>query len=107
MNLERWEQLKVMVRDDFTVLNEIEKEQVNEHEQLDSIEFEGPIGRIKLNLISKPRILDKKTTYSNRIGSDVKVDYVYSADERVYKLHAYKWSDDGNDWQEMDAGSFI
>lgn len=106
MNLEKWEQIRLMAKDKFEILNEVEEEGVDGIGKVHIIEFEGPIGRIKLEFVTKPRILDKKTTYSNRIGSDVKVDYVYSEDEETYQLNAFKWNDAEEVWQDIDAAAF-
>ena len=61
---------------------------------------------MRLEFIIKPLVLDKKTTYSRRIGSETAVDYVYSEDEKSYKLMAYKWSDEKDGWIEIEAESF-
>ncbi|MEA3464120.1 MAG: hypothetical protein U9R14_03535, partial [Patescibacteria group bacterium] len=61
---------------------------------------------IKLEFVSKPVVLDKKTTYSNRIGSETKVDYVYSDTEKSNRLMAYKWDEGEDKWIEIDAGTF-
>ncbi len=70
------------------------------------IEFDGPIGRMRLEFISKPIVIDKKTKYSKRIGSETQVDYIYSTEEKSYKIAAYKWNDYENDWEEIDGAMF-
>ena len=52
-------------------------------------------------------ILDKKTIYSNRIGSETKIDYVYSPDEKSHILVVYKWDESQNDWLEMDDNNLF
>jgi hypothetical protein len=106
MNLEKWEQIKSMAKEKFEILVETEEESIDGAGSVQIIEFDGPLGRMKLEFVSKPRILDKKTTFSNRIGSDVKVEYVYSEDEKVYQLNAYKWNEAGDTWEEIDAAAF-
>ena len=56
--------------------------------------------------MEKPRLLDEKTTYSNRIGSNVKIDKVYSEDEVVSYLNAYRWDEVNNDWEKIDTNMF-
>ena len=73
---------------------------------IEYIVFKGPLGKIRLEFITRPVVLDKKTTYSKRIGSETKVDYIYSEDEKSSILNAYKWNEDKNDWEKMDAASF-
>ena len=106
MNLERWERIKMMAKEKFKILSETEEEGVDGTGKVEMIEFDGPMGRMKLEFVSKPRILDKHTTFSNRIGSDVKVDYVYSEDEKTYRLNAYKWDEAENAWNSIDAAAF-
>ncbi|MFW0862280.1 MAG: hypothetical protein ACKKL6_01715 [Candidatus Komeilibacteria bacterium] len=106
MNLEKWEQIKAMAKDKFDITREHEEEGVDGIGKVEILEFNGPLGRMKLEFITKPRILDKKTSYSNRIGSDVKVDYVYSEDEETCQLVAYKWDEGAEAWESIDASAF-
>lgn len=104
---ERWEDTKGNIKDNFSV-----KEEGSDHIDDDGgvdvefIVFEGPLGRIRLEHIARPIVLDKKTTFSRRIGSETAVDYVYSETEKSYKLIAYKWDESQDDWVEMEAGLF-
>jgi len=50
--------------------------------------------------------LDKKTNYSNRIGSETKVSYIYSESEKTSRLVAYKWDEGRDDWTEIDGSMF-
>ncbi len=107
MTKEKWDSIVNNIKDTFNVLNQGE-EHLDEEGGVDIsfIEFEGPLGKIRLEFVSKPVVLDKKTIYSRRIGSETKVDYVYSEDERTEKLLAYKWGEADNDWQEIDPKTF-
>ena len=104
---EKWENLVGDIKDNFEE-EEHKKEHFDEYggKDVESIIFKGPLGRTKLEFVIKPVILDKKTIYSGRIGSDTKVEYVYSEDEKSNKLIAYKWDEAGNDWAEIDTNSF-
>lgn len=104
---EKWENIKGNIKDNFTV--EDEGEQHLEEEggiDIEYIVFQGPLGKMRLEFVSKPIVLDKKTNYSKRIGSETMVNYVYSEAEKSYNLTAYKWSDDDEEWVEIDASSF-
>ena len=68
--------------------------------------FSMPTGKFKLERTVKPRVLDKKTSYSHRAGGDVKVDYVYSEDEFVDKLRAYRFNSADESWAEIEADIF-
>lgn len=106
MNPDKWEQIKGMVKDNFGIKNELREELEEGGGVKESVEFEGPMGLVRLDYIEKPRLLDKKTHYSRRIGGEVKVDYVYSDTEKVYEMNAYLWNDDQGDWTKIDAGKF-
>ena len=64
--------------------------------------FESPLGQMKIIRTTKPRVLETKTQFSNRAGSNVSVDKVYSEDEFVNDLEIYKWDDIENDWVKAD-----
>ncbi len=105
MNTEKWKNLLGDVKENFQVEDE-GKEHLEEEGGVDIeyIVFQGPLGKIRLEYIIKPVILDKKTIYSRRIGSETKVDYIYSQEEKSCKLVVYKWEDE--DWVEIDGGMF-
>ncbi len=68
--------------------------------------FNGPLGRMKLEFISKPAVLDRKTKYSRRLSAETVVEYVYSPDEKTHRLKAYQWDEGLGDWLEMEAKKF-
>lgn len=103
MNPDKWDQIKWMIKDSFKIKRE-EKEKLEDGVgEKEIVEFEGPIGLVRMEYVERPRVLDKKTQYSRRIGGDVKVDYVYSDTEKVYNMTAYLWSEEDDDWKEIDA----
>lgn len=107
MTSEKWQNIVGNIKDNFTV----EEEGKNHEDEMGGIDaefiiFQGPLGRMKLELISRPVILDKKTTYSRRIGSETQVEYVYSNDEKSCKLKAYKWDEARDGWVEMEEKMF-
>lgn len=107
MTPEKWQNILGNIKDNFKYENE-GKEHIEEEGGVDIeyIEFIGPLGKMRLEHISRPVVLDKKTTYSNRIGSETKVDYIYSPDEKNYILSALKWDESLDDWVEIDAKKF-
>lgn len=105
MTKDKWLDLKDKVREKF----DLEEEKANALEDVpdsvcETLIFSSPLGKIKLEWISKPRTLDEKTIFSNRIGSNVKVEKVYSEDERSEYIKAYKFNID--EWEEINADSF-
>jgi len=107
MNQEKWVKITNNIKDNFKLEDEGEQHLDDEGGvDIKFVVFNGPLGKIRLEYIVKPVILDKKTTYSRRIGSETKVDYVYSEEDKSHQMIAYKWSDENDDWMEMDASAF-
>ena len=107
MQPEKWTIIRGNIKDNFKIEDE-GSEQIDDEGGIDIeyIVFQSPLGKIRLEYITKPIVLDRKTTYSKRIGSETKIDYVYSNDEKSYKLDAYKWNDKAETWEEIDSSSF-
>ena len=107
MTPERWQDIVGNIKDNFTVEDE-GSEHIDDEGgvEVKYVIFLGPLGRMRLEFITKPVILDKKTSYSKRIGSETKVDYVYSPDERSYLLKVYKWDEAQEEWVEVEGSNF-
>ncbi len=97
-----------MIEESFGVADRQKKSLAEEDGpgETETVEFKGPLGRMKLVRLVRPLILNKKTLYSKRGGSETAVDYVYSDTEKVTSLKAYRFDDSQNDWQEIDADTF-
>lgn len=106
MTIEKWQQIKGDIKDKFKVEDEGETHLDEEGGvDIEYIVFEGPLGKMQLEFITKPVVLDKKTTYSKRIGSETAVEYVYG-DEKTNTLKVYQWSEEQDDWMEIDSSMF-
>lgn len=104
MTLDKWIDIKYLVETKFSV--EEQGQYFSEEyggTETEYIVFEGAIGRVKLEFCSKPKVIDKQVNYSNRIGSDVNIEYNYSETEKNYQLSAYRWSDDEDSWIPLSA----
>jgi hypothetical protein len=108
MQPEKWQSILGNIKDNFKVEDE-GNEHIDEEGGIDIeyIVFYGPLGKMRLEYVIRPIVLDKKTTYSKRIGSETKIDYVYSPDERSYTLQTYKWDELRDDWVEMESGNLF
>ncbi len=104
MSPDKWEEIKDMAKKNFEVL-EINRNE-DEGTTAEELIFIGPLGKMKLEFVSKPLVLSKKVTYSKRMGDTAKVDYVTSATEKTNTLFAYKWEPASDTWVEIDAASF-
>lgn len=104
MREDKWLDTKAMVKTKFTVLKE-GKGPIEDipHSSREFLEFEGPQGMMRLEYIVRPAVIDKKTTYSKTGGRAGQVDYIYSEDEFVHKMQAFKWNDDLQEWEEIKA----
>ncbi|MFH0840961.1 MAG: hypothetical protein V1865_03225 [bacterium] len=107
MHLDKWKETLDLIKEKF----EVEDEGVLESDEhggttIEYIIFTGPIGKMKMEFISKPKVLEKNTTYSNRIGSDVTIDYVYSETEKSTQLLISRWSEADDDWLPVDSSNF-
>ncbi len=107
MTPEKWINTVNNIKDTFPVSDE-GKIFIDEEGGIDIkfIEFTGPLGKMRLEFVAKPVIIDKKTNYSKRIGSETQVTYVYSTEEKSYKLLVYKWNNFEDDWQEIESDMF-
>lgn len=103
MTQDRWQQIKGMIFDDFSDVKEfVEKLEAPERGSAEILEFNGPLGRMRIEYWTKPTILGKNVSGSRRVGSHHQVDYIYSETENSNFLLAYKWDNDQNDWLEID-----
>jgi hypothetical protein len=66
------------------------------------VEFDSPIGKMKLVRTTRPMIIDKKFHYTHTGGSKGKVEYVLSDTEKSHKVTLYRWNDIKNDWLEVE-----
>ena len=113
MDTDRWEQIKENIRKNFKVVEET-TEDLMVHTQDGEVKngtaeiliVESPMGRIKLAYESRPVVLDKKFIYSHRAGQAARTEYEYSDTEFSHKIKAYKWSDETDEWKEIDASHF-
>jgi len=112
MTEEKWSEIKDMVKEKFTILEEKtepielfigleEKQKIGNKEVLI---FEGPIGKTKLEYLVKPVVLDKKERYSKRMGTSANTEYILSDTEFVRRIEAHIWQNDI--WEKIDASLF-
>jgi len=99
MNDDKWLDTLAKIRTQFEVEEDMNEPHPDiERGRVETVVFRSPIGRIKLVRTTTPRVLDKKTVYSRRAGSDMAVQYEYSDTEFVNNFKIYKWDDLREDW---------
>jgi hypothetical protein len=100
MTDDRWQE---MVKKNFGILENqvLDLPETEGKGTKEELIFNGPMGKIKLEYIIKPLVIDKKTTYSKRIGSETKVQYITSDTEKVRRMEAFKWNESRDNWEKI------
>lgn len=112
MNDEKWGDIIDLIQQKFGIIEHVKDEisigddfeEDKAREQVESIIFDGPLGRMKVQRITRPVIIDKKAHYTKTQGKGAQIEYTYSEDEFSHRVVAYKWDDLENNWIEMEAG---
>jgi len=107
MTIDKWLDIKSLIETKFEI--EDQGEYFSEEHggtKTEYLVFESQLGRVKLEFVVKPRVLDKKVSYSNRIGSDVMIDYEYSETDKMCQLFVYRYNDDNDEWQPLSSETF-
>lgn len=63
--------------------------------------FTTPAGRMRLERISRPLVLDKKFHYHKGSAGSAQIEYVYSDTEKTHTLQAFREID--GEWQPVDT----
>lgn len=103
---ERWKEITDMIKGNFEVLEHEVSDLEDMPGNIEHIVFVHPQGDMKLERTKRPKMLDKKTSYSGRAGSDVNVEYQYSDDEMVDFLQTFLWDDEKERWNKLDINMF-
>jgi hypothetical protein len=113
MTQEKWQEIKENVKKQFGIEEEGREDLIVEtgegavkQGEAEFVIFEGPMGRMKLELQKKPRLEEKKFHYSHQQGQSARVEYKFSEDETVLTFKAYKWDDREDEWKEIESSSF-
>ncbi|MCX6792513.1 MAG: hypothetical protein NTY12_00635 [Candidatus Falkowbacteria bacterium] len=107
MRLERWQEIVEQIKNSFDVEDSgIIEDDENGGTKTEYIEFNGPLGHLRLEYSTHPLILQTNTKYHKRIGSETSIDYVYSPTETTSSLDVFRWDDELNDWRVFDSKAF-
>ncbi len=98
----KWENLVDQIERVFGFIDHTTEEYPGRRLTVETVEFEGASGRMKLERSVKPVVLEKKTTFSKRVGSDVEIEYVLSDDEFVDTVKCYRWDKLARQWRQID-----
>lgn len=109
MKEEKWFDIKQKIEDNFQVLENY-KEDASFADDLghkipaskEIIIFLSPQGKLKLEFLKKPLILDEKIHYQKTHGTGAQKEYVVSPDEFTFRFSAYKWDEIKDDWEKFE-----
>jgi len=102
MHQRKWEELVDKIERLFGFLEHTNEEFPERQLTIESVVFDGATGRMRLERSVRPLLLDKKVSYSKRIGGDVDIEYVYSEDEFVDTVKLYRWDRLAREWRQID-----
>ncbi len=103
MTDEKWETLVEQIQRKFGIEARTQNEPVEDAGVREIVVFKTPAGKMKLERISRPIVIDKKIHYSKRAGSGRTVEYTYSPTEKSHRERLYRWT--GSEWEELDLGA--
>lgn len=100
MNDRAWEELIDLIDNKYEVdVSDRREEALEDNKKLkqtiESIGFEKDNIKYKIERITSPRVVDKKTFYSGQ-GTANRLQYVYDPEETSTKVYFYKQLLDGN-----------
>lgn len=102
MHQKKWDELLDKIEKLFGFIDH-EIEDIPERQlTIETAIFDGASGRMKLERTVKPLLLEKKVTYSKRIGAETEVEYIYSEDETVDIVKFYKWDKLRHEWKQIE-----
>jgi len=112
MNAELWGDILDRLEDQYGSLPIQELSETREDDTgqkltsvIKRVEFETAQGKMRLELVTAPMILDKKTHYTHTSGARANVEYVLSETEKTERIRAYRYDDDTDDWIEINTSS--
>jgi hypothetical protein len=105
MTKEKWNNILATVQEKFGIKDKWTEDLEDMMGTREIVEFDGPMGEMRLTLDEHPRITGKKTNFSQRYGSNVQVDYTYDMSETVHTMKVWKKNPEG-EWSEINASMF-
>jgi hypothetical protein len=69
------------------------------------VEFETAQGRMRVELVTAPMILDKKMHYTHTAGARGNVEYVLSETEKTTRIRAFRYDEDTDEWIEINTST--
>lgn len=102
MKDEKWYYLLEEIDRKFGIEEKKTEEIPDRRTTIETVIFTGASGRMKIERVTRPVILERKVKFSKRAGSDSAEKYVYSEDEKIHRVTLYAWNEDESKWVEID-----
>ena len=102
---EKWETLVEQIQRKFGIEAHTQNEPLEDAGVREVVIFKSPAGKMKLERVSRPLVLEKRLHYSKRAQSGHSVEYVYSKTEKTYRERLFRWA--GSEWEEIDLGLIV
>lgn len=109
MNDEKWEDLIYKIEQKFGVEERGKEEDILEDDlgnvvqgEKEIIIFTNDLGKIKLERIKRPLIVDKKMHYHKGAGGTASVEFIVSDTEFTKTIKAYVFDESIDDWKQLD-----
>ncbi|MFH1426398.1 MAG: hypothetical protein ABIG66_03095 [Candidatus Kerfeldbacteria bacterium] len=106
MNEERWETIRASIKDQFEIEYEGTEDMEDSPGQAEVLEFEGPMGFMRVEFVTKPKTIGRKVHGSTRIGGDSREEIIFSEDEFVSHIQIFVFNDDTDEWDEVKKDLF-
>jgi hypothetical protein len=108
MTDEKWIDLRVKLKEKFGEVLESTEEDNGEDDmghqipsKIETLEFDSPLGHLRIARTTRPKIIDKKTYYHKGAG-EAQVEYILSEDEFSHKIDVTKLDEVTGEWKPLD-----
>lgn len=101
MNIERWQELKGKIQDEFEVLEQRTTQLEPGPGEVETLVFRTPTQTLRLEFTVKPRVIGERGMGSRRIGSQVMIERRYSPTEQVTVFKVFRHDPASGSWTEM------
>lgn len=106
MTQDRWKEVQETLRNQFEIEYEGEEEMVPGPGTMEVMEFEGPMGFMRVEYSSRPRTLGRKVSGSRRSNAQQHEQMIYDASDVVHHMSVHTWNDDEEKWVPVEAPLF-
>lgn len=104
---DRWADILDRISERFTIVDRGE-EPLPEfpNGKREFVIFRAPMGDVRLERTTKPRVTGERAITSRRAGGAVRVDPVYDLHDLVHFLSASRWDAGTSSWVPIDPAAF-